>query len=53
LENGQRHLGKNFFRTFVHPVEKMGQLIRQAGFELSSRRETWMWSVDVFTRRRR
>jgi len=53
LENGQRRLGKNSFRNFVHPVAKMEQMIRQAGFELSSRRETWMWSVDVFTRRRR
>ena len=53
LENGQRRLRKNSFRTFVHPVAKMEQKIRQAGFELSSRRETWMWSVDVYPRRQR
>jgi SAM-dependent methyltransferase len=53
LENGQRRLRKSSFRTFVHPVARMEQMIRQAGFELSGRRETWMWSVDVYTRRHR
>jgi SAM-dependent methyltransferase len=51
VENGQRRLRKNSFRTFVHPVAKMEEMIRGAGFDLSSRRETWMWSVDVYTRR--
>jgi SAM-dependent methyltransferase len=51
LENGQRRLTKNSFRTFVHPVARMEEMIRKAGFDLSSRRETWMWSVDVYTRR--
>ena len=50
LENGQRRLTRNPFRTFVHSVARMEQMIRQSGFELSSRRETWMWSVDVYTR---
>jgi magnesium-protoporphyrin O-methyltransferase len=50
LENAQRVLAKNPFRTFVHPVFRMEQMIRAAGFALSSRRETWMWSVDVYTR---
>lgn len=50
LENGQRRLTSNSFRTFVHPVARMEQMIRAAGFNLSSRRETWMWSVDVYTR---
>ena len=50
LENGQRRLTKNSFRTFVHPVTRMEQMIRAAGFGLSSRRETWMWAVDVYTR---
>jgi SAM-dependent methyltransferase len=51
LENGQRWLARNSFRTFVHPISKIEQTIRRAGFELSSRRETWMWSVDVYLRR--
>ena len=50
LENGQRRLTRNPFRTFVHPPAKMEQAIRGAGFTLSSRRETWMWSIDVYTR---
>ena len=51
LENGQRRLAGNPFRTFVHPPARMERIIRQHGFELFSRRETWMWSVDVYTRR--
>ena len=50
LENLQRRLAKNPFRTFVHPVFRMEQMIRAAGFALASRRETWMWSVDVYMR---
>ena len=50
LENSQRRLTKNSFRTFVHPAARMEQMIGAAGFELVSRRETWMWSVDVYTR---
>jgi SAM-dependent methyltransferase len=53
LENTQRRLTKNSFRTFVHPAGRMEDVIRSAGFELSTRRETWMWSVDVYTRSRR
>ena len=51
LENGQRWLARNPFRTFVHPPARMERMIRQQGFELFSRRETWMWSVDVYRRR--
>jgi SAM-dependent methyltransferase len=51
LENGQRRLAKNPFRTFVHPVAPMEEMIRKGGFDLSKRTETWMWSVDVYTRR--
>lgn len=51
LENAQRRLTNNSFRTFVHPAARMEALIRSAGFELSTRRETWMWAVDVYTRR--
>lgn len=52
LENAQRRLTKSPFRTFVHPAARMEELIRSAGFERSTRRETWMWSVDVYTRTR-
>ena len=50
LENAHRRLKKNPFRTFVHPAARMEELIRSAGFERSTRRETWTWSVDVYTR---
>ena len=50
LENGQRRFTGNSFRTFVHPIADMERIIRRGGFELWSRRETWMWSVDVYTR---
>ena len=53
LENAPRRLKKNPFRTFVHPATRMEELIRSAGFELSTRRETWKWSVDVYRRRHR
>lgn len=53
LENAQRRLKKNPFRTFVHPAARIEELIRSAGLELSTRRETWMWSVEVYTRRHR
>lgn len=50
MENAQRLLTRNSFRTFVHPAGRMEDLIRSEGFVLSTRRETWMWSVDVYTR---
>jgi SAM-dependent methyltransferase len=53
LENAQRRVTKNPFRTFVHPAARMEALIRSAGFERSTRRETWTWSVDVYTRSHR
>jgi magnesium-protoporphyrin O-methyltransferase len=51
VENGQRWLARNPFRTFVHPLPMMERTIREAGFELSSRRASWIWSADVYTRR--
>ena len=50
LENGQRWLARNNFRTFVHPIAKIEETIRGAGFRLSRRRETWMWSADIYLR---
>ena len=50
LENGQRWLARNSFRTFVHPIAEIEETITQAGFRLSSRRETWVWSADVYVR---
>jgi magnesium-protoporphyrin O-methyltransferase len=50
LENGLRRLARNPFRTFVHPVGMIEDIITRAGFRLSSRRESWMWSADVYVR---
>jgi magnesium-protoporphyrin O-methyltransferase len=50
LENGQRRLAGNPFRTFVHPVGRIEDIITRAGFRLSNRRESWMWSADVYVR---
>jgi tRNA1(Val) A37 N6-methylase TrmN6 len=50
LENCQRWLVRNSFRTFVHPTQKIEETIRRAGFGLSSRRETWVWSNDIYIR---
>ena len=51
LENGLRWLTRNPFRTFVHSAARVEGTIRDAGFELVSRRETWTWSADVYLRR--
>jgi len=51
IENGQRWLTRSSFRTFVHSVSAMEDMIERAGFELASRAETWVWSVDVYVRR--
>jgi tRNA1(Val) A37 N6-methylase TrmN6 len=50
LENVQRRLKRNPFRAFVHPVAAIEALIARAGFQMANRRETWMWSADVYLR---
>jgi SAM-dependent methyltransferase len=50
LENGQRWLVRNPFRTFVHPAAAIESIIGRAGFRLAHRSETWMWSADVYIR---
>lgn len=50
VENGIRRLASNPFRAFVHPAERMERFIENAGFRLTSRRQTWIWCVDVYVR---
>jgi magnesium-protoporphyrin O-methyltransferase len=50
LENARRSR-ESGFRTFVHPPTQMQHVIESAGFELTRRRRTVMWSVDIFMRR--
>jgi SAM-dependent methyltransferase len=50
LENGQRRLARNVFRTFVHSVASIEETMTRAGLALASRRQSWMWSADVYLR---
>ena len=52
LENGWRWVKRNPFRTFVHPKTTIEGAMARAGFRLSNRRETWLWSADVYVRDR-
>lgn len=52
VENALRRLRANPFRAFVHPVRKMQQLVARAGFELVDRKQTTIWSIEVYRRRR-
>jgi SAM-dependent methyltransferase len=52
LDNGLRWLKRNPFRTFVHPKATIAAAMARAGFRLSNRRETWVWSADVYVRDR-
>ena len=49
-DNLKRQLTGNPFRTFLHSPALMERMIRRGGFTLSSRRRTWIWSIDVFVR---
>lgn len=50
IENAVRRLKSNPFRAFVHPVDRMTAVIERADFKLVARRQTWLWSADVWTR---
>jgi tRNA1(Val) A37 N6-methylase TrmN6 len=49
FENARR-ARKSGFRTFVHPPTKMQQVVERAGFKLVRRRNTLVWTVDIFVR---
>jgi magnesium-protoporphyrin O-methyltransferase len=50
-ENFGRRMRKNPFRAFVHSPAAMEQVIRAAGFQLTSRRNTFAWCVDVYLKK--
>ena len=50
VDNLKRRLQGNPFRTFMHSPALVERMIRRGGFTLSSRRRTWLWSIDVFVR---
>jgi len=49
-ENTLRRMKGSAFRAFVHPVDRMTQMIDASGFRLAAHRQTWQWSADVWVR---
>jgi 2-polyprenyl-3-methyl-5-hydroxy-6-metoxy-1,4-benzoquinol methylase len=50
LQNGGRAVRRNAFRSFVHRVSAMEDVIRREGFRLLDRRSTRTWRADVYAR---
>jgi len=50
LENFGRKIRRNPFRSFIHPVSAMENVIRRDGFTLLNRRSTRTWRADVYAR---
>lgn len=50
LENFARRLRGDPFRTFVHPPEEMGRVLRGAGFAPRRTHDGIVWQVVLFTR---
>lgn len=50
LENLGRAITRSAFRSFIHPVSDMEQLIRRDGFTLIDRHSTRTWRADIYTR---
>jgi magnesium-protoporphyrin O-methyltransferase len=50
IENGMRRVRRNPFRSFVHSATVMEDIVTRAGFALLSRRESRVWSSDVYVR---
>jgi len=40
------------FEVFVHPVSRMEEIVRRAGFALARRRGSWVWGADIYIRNR-
>jgi magnesium-protoporphyrin O-methyltransferase len=49
-DNLLRRIRGKAFRTFVHPSDRMSDVIRRFGFELAGSRRTLQWSADVYVR---
>jgi SAM-dependent methyltransferase len=50
LQNVGRHITRNAFRSFIHPVWAMENVIRRERFRLLDRRSTRTWRADVYVR---
>jgi hypothetical protein len=52
IQNFARRLTGNDFEVFVHPVSRMEEIVRRAGFALARRRRRWVWGADIYIRER-
>jgi SAM-dependent methyltransferase len=50
LENFRRRLTGKEFRAFVHSPQRMGAVLEFAGLVRASRRETLVWTFDLYSR---
>ena len=50
VQNNVCRLTGSAFNVFVHPVSRMEEIVRRAGFHLASRRGRWVWRSDVYIR---
>lgn len=50
LENFWRRLTGKEFRAFVHGPERMGAVLETAGFVRQARRDTFVWTLDLYRR---
>ena len=50
VENLARRILGNPFRTFVHPVTAIDDILARNGFNRRSARDTFVWRVAVYTR---
>ena len=52
LENLWLRLTGKEFRAFVHPPDRMGAVLETAGLLRDTRRETMVWTLDLYRRGR-
>lgn len=50
LENFWRRLTGNRFRAFVHSPQGMTAVLETAGFVRQARRDTFVWTLDLYRR---
>ena len=48
--NFVQQLMRQEFRAFVHPEPAMSAILAAHGFRRVSRRSTWGWCADIYTR---
>jgi hypothetical protein len=50
IQNSGRAITRNAFRSFIHPVSAMENVIRRERFTLLNRQSTRTWRADVYAR---